>query len=437
MKILMMTNTYRPHVGGVARSVSFFADEYRKLGHDVFIVAPTFEGIKTEGRDVIRVPAVQNFNGSDFSVVFPIPGYLTSAIEDFQPDIVHSHHPFLLGDTAVRIASKYEIPVVFTHHTMYEQYTHYVPGNSAQMKIFVIELATGYANMCDHVIAPSASIAKLLRRRGVKTPIKSIPTGVYTRQFSRGNGKAFRQTKEIPLEAMVIGHLGRLAPEKNLLFLTTAVVRYLKKTKNTHFLVIGSGPSKEDIERIFKDQHLEDRLHFGGVLQGQELIDAYHAMDIFVFASKSETQGMVLVEAMAAGLPVVALDAPGAREVVKDQVNGRLLMSENADDFVNALGWLHEQSASIKKDIQEAVKRTARRYSMRRCSRRCLAVYEQLLSKQKRDASIDHSLWHRLINKIETEWNMLTNVSTAITTTVKETVEDLFDEDAGKKATGA
>ena len=88
---------------------------------------------------------------------------------------------------------------------------------------------------------------------------------------------------------MVIGHLGRLAPEKNLSFLTTTVVKYLEKTKNAHFLVIGSGPSKEDIEQIFKDQHLEDRLHFGGVLQGQELIDAYHAMDIFVFASKSET----------------------------------------------------------------------------------------------------------------------------------------------------
>ena len=429
MKVLMMTNTYKPHVGGVARSVSFFSDEYRKLDHEVLVVAPTFEGIEKEDNHVVRVPAIQNFNGSDFSVVLPIPGFLRGEIEDFQPDIVHSHHPFLLGDSAVRIANKYDLPIVFTHHTMYEQYTHYVPGDSDQMKRFVIELATGYANMCDHVIAPSASIAKILRKRGVKTPIKSIPTGVYTRQFSRGNGEAFRRKLKISEEALVIGHLGRLAPEKNLPFLSTAVSGFLEKGNNSHFLVIGNGPSEETILKIFKEKHLVERLHLGGSLQGQDLIDAYHAMDIFAFASKSETQGMVLVEAMAAGLPVVAIDAPGAREVVKDQVNGRLLMAEDTTDFVNALCWYYDQPAKVKEDLQQAAKRTAQRFSMRRCARRTLEIYEQLITKQKREAPIDNGLWQRLVNQIETEWNMLTNVSAALTTTVVKTVEELFNED--------
>ena len=146
MNILMMTNTCTPHVGGVARSVERFTSEYRRRGHRVLVVAPIFENMPSQEVDVVRIPAIQHFSGSDFSVVLPIPAFLISAVEAFEPDIVHSHHPFLVGGTALRIAHLHETPLVFTHHTMYEQYTHYVPGNSAVLKRFVIKLTTSYAN---------------------------------------------------------------------------------------------------------------------------------------------------------------------------------------------------------------------------------------------------------------------------------------------------
>ena len=133
MKILMFTNTYLPHVGGVARSVSTFARDLVHLGLEVAVVAPHFQGEDPDQNarvQVMRVPAIQNFNGSDFSVRLPIPFALSERIEAFNPDLIHSHHPFLLGDTAMRVARQRELPLVFTHHTMYEWYTHYVPFDS-------------------------------------------------------------------------------------------------------------------------------------------------------------------------------------------------------------------------------------------------------------------------------------------------------------------
>ena len=117
MNILMMTNTYSPHVGGVARSIEAFSNEYRLRGHNVTVIAPTFKNLEEDENNIIRIPAIQNFNGTDFSVALPIPGIISAAARKFKPDVIHSHHPFLIGSSALRIAHTYQIPIVFTHHT--------------------------------------------------------------------------------------------------------------------------------------------------------------------------------------------------------------------------------------------------------------------------------------------------------------------------------
>src|SRR3989339_144317 len=146
MNILMMTNTYVPLVGGVAYSIESFTAEFRRRGHRVMIVAPVFENMPENEQDVIRLPAIQHFNGSDFSVSLPVTRFLASRLEAFKPDIVHSHHPFLIGSTALRIANKYRIPIVFTHHTMWEKYSHYIPGDFSRFKPFIMNLTVGYAS---------------------------------------------------------------------------------------------------------------------------------------------------------------------------------------------------------------------------------------------------------------------------------------------------
>ena len=364
MNIVMFTNTFTPHVGGVARSVETFMNAYRQTGHRVLVVAPEFSDMPQYEADVMRIPAVQNFNGSDFSVVLPVAGLLTETISELQPDIVHSHHPYLLGMTALRVARFHKLPLVFTHHTRYEDYTHYVSGDSVTFRRFVIEMATQYANLCDQVFAPSESIAALLQDRGVPAPIAVVPTGIEEERFAHGNGQRFREAIGIPGDALVVGHLGRLAPEKNLEFLAEAVAAFLQTEPRAHFLVVGKGPSQDDILAIFTRAGLASRLHFGGILERSQLADAYHAMNIFAFASESETQGLVLAEAMMAGLPVVALDAPGVQEVVRDGYNGRMLTDKTLPAFVSALSWVAGLSIERMQTLKHCAYETAQEFSV-------------------------------------------------------------------------
>ncbi len=413
MNILKMTNTYKPLVGGLEKSVSYFAQEFRKMGHRVIIVAPEYPDMVPE-EDVIRIPAMQHFNGTDFSVQLPVQGTLTEALGDFRPDIVHSHHPFLIGDTALRIASKYNVPLVFTHHCLYEENVHYMPGNEDALKRFVIELSTGYANLADHVFAPSESVMLMMKERGVITPVDVVPTGIYTEDFARGAGKKLRKELGIANDAFVVGHIGRLAPEKNLEFLAHAVAQFLKDTPKAHFLIGGTGPSEDGIKEIMAKEGVIDRLHLVGLLKGKDLVSAYHAMNVFVFASQSETQGLVLTEAMAAGIPVVAIDAPGVREVVKDRVNGWLLSHENIDDFVLALAWFKRQPALRMKKLKQASKLTAHAFAMKKCAQRALDIYQKLTAYQGFSRpQRDDGFWSNAVRSIQTQWGLARNLKNA------------------------
>lgn len=412
MKICMMTNTYLPHVGGVARSVHTFAEDYRRLGHLTTIVAPTFPGVEEVDpsieKNVVRVPAVQRFNGSDFSVRLPFIGLLNPELLQLESDIVHSHHPFLLGDTAVRFAADRQVPVVFTHHTLYEEYLHYVPFKGEPMRQFVIELSTHYANLSDGVIAPSGSIADLIRKRGVKKPISVIPTGIDLVKFAGGDGKRFRRSEEIGPEQFVIGTLGRLAEEKNLYYLCGAVAEVLAEAPEAVFLAVGAGPLEAAMKRFFSDRGLSDRVRFPGKKTGQDLWDSYKAMDLFAFSSFSETQGLVLAEAMAAGLPVVALDASGVREVVKDSENGFMLSSEAeekefAKSILDLLG-----NPELRRRFREGAVKTAKEFSREESADKAISLYEEIVHDSRRKKTdFFEDTWSGLLKRIRIEWELL------------------------------
>jgi glycosyltransferase involved in cell wall biosynthesis len=413
MKVMMFTNTYLPHVGGVARSVSSFEEEFCRRGHDVRIVAPQFEGADDTTGRVLRTPAIQKFNGSDFSVRIPVPGLLAEFVDSFKPDVLHSHHPFLLGDSALRLAWSRRLPLVFTYHTMYEQYTHYVPLASDALKRFVIQMSTDYCNLCTHVIAPSESVAAVLRDRGVVTPITSIPSGIDADFYGSGDGMSFRRRFEINEMSTLIGHVGRLAPEKNLDYLAEAVGRYLHDRPHAMFLVVGSGDASESMERILRDYADSSQLVFADKQTGQDLADAYAAMDVFAFSSQSETQGMVLAEAMTAGVPAVALDAPGAREIVTKE-NGILLSATApAQAFAEAIAAVADDR-SRRERMSEAAKQTAAEFSLDKCADRILALYDQLTPDGADKRAWDVDPWDRLLGRLEIEWNLLVEKTSAL-----------------------
>jgi len=413
MKILMMTNTYTPMVGGIEQSIHSFTLEFEKLGHEVVIVAPECAGAPPDEVGVIRLRAIQKFNHSNFSIALPMSSLLPELMKKFMPDIIHCHHPFWMGDIALRLSSQSRVPLVFTYHTMFEQHMHYLPIPNEGIKHFIIELFAGYANLANQVIVPSESVRAILLNRGVKTPIEVVPTGVDLRKFSQGDGNIIRKRLGIPLNAVVAGCVSRLVLEKNLEFLSRSVAGYLKKESKAHFLLVGEGPLKDLIKKIYKEEGAEKRLHLTGVLKGQDLVDCYHAMDIFTFASLSETQGIVLVEAMAAGVPVVAVDAPGIREVVKDGYNGRLIFGENQDNFSKAVAWCLNQPPGEFKRMKENAKATTKEFTADLCAKKMLKVYQDVMIKEYVSSDLKNSAWESLSGRLKSEWGMFKNMMQA------------------------
>lgn len=414
MKILMFTNTYTPHVGGVARSVSELAAGLRRAGDEVLVVAPEFGNMTTKEAGVHRISAVQNFAGSDFSVPLPLSPGLAEATQAFGPDIIHSHHPFLLGDTALRTASFLDVPVVFTHHTRYELYGHYVAQDSEVLKRLALSLSLGYCDLCDGVIAPSRSIADFLADHGVRTPVTVVPTGVDVSCFAGGVSARGRSALSIAEEVFLVGHVGRLAPEKNLGFLTEAFSRFLRLNPAAHVLIVGDGPSRPMMQQALAEKGLASRAHFAGVLKGAALADAYAAMDVFAFSSFSETQGLVLVEAMTAGSPVIALDAPGARDVVTDKSNGRLLDADtDAEGFAAALEALAAAAEGPRQAMRRAALETAADYAIDKTVARTRAYYQRMLSGERGHGAEADSLWTRARRSLAREMEILGNFAYA------------------------
>lgn len=419
MNIAMFTNTYSPHVGGVAHSVSGLAAGLRQMGHKVLVVAPDFPDMADNEPHVVRIRAMQRFVGSDFSIPLPITGVLGARLDTFKPDIVHSHHPFLLGDTALRVSAAWDIPVVYTFHTRYDLYDHYIVRDSDILRRLVRNLSIGYCNLCNAVIAPSESTAAYLEQNGVTVPVTVIPTGVDIARMKAGNGKSIREASRIPPDAKIIGHVGRLAQEKNLAYLARAVGKCLAENPDTHALIVGDGHMRAEMARILEKSGDGGRSHFTGILTGTRLADAYAAMDVFAFSSLSETQGLVLAEAAAAGVPVVALDAPGAREVVRDGLNGRLL-EENAGEarFADALTQILTLEPVVAAKFTKAARKTALSFSTDRCHARVLALYDELRGNETAFNRKDDTLWRTAKRSIAREFDIIGNIAHAVSDAV-------------------
>ncbi len=211
-------------------------------------------------------------------------------------------------------------------------------------------------------------------------PIHEVPTGVPVHMFGQGDGAGFRARLGIPADATVVGSVGRLAEEKNLGFLGRALAAFLAATPHAFAVIVGDGPSREPMAETFAGAGVADRVLFTGTLRPPALVDAYHAMDVFAFASLTETQGLVLAEAMAAGVAVVAIDAPGAREIVRDGVNGRLLPTADEAAFREALAWVVGRGGAAARSLRAAAKEAAGAFSLSAVTDRALVAYETVIA---------------------------------------------------------
>ncbi len=409
VKILMMTNTYKPIVGGLENSIDRFSREYLRRGHTVKIVTPQLRDGYRRKDNVLHVKPLQNFDGKRYFFQVPEPGRLSRFLKRFTPDIIHSHHPYLIGDTALRLKETCGVPLVFTFHTVYNEHTYFEGiGRSRAMAEFMMSLVKGYSDLCDCVFVPSRSMADLLKEKGVGVPMEVIPTGIDVDAF-RGGERRGGPLRQLTKDKFLIGFVGRIAEEKNVRFLSRCATAFLQKHPRAHFLMAGDGEAKEAVEKIFSDQGVRGRLHTTGILRGKELADAYRAMDVFIFASHSETQGLVLAEAMASGTPVVAVDAPGVRDLVEDGKNGLMVPNDDQDEFMKAMERIYRLPDEAYAAMRSRAAVSARDFSLEACAEKALGVYERLCRSGARGTRAAGSMWERTRRMTGVQWKLMRN----------------------------
>lgn len=378
MRLGIFTNNYLPLVGGVSTAVEAIRRFVEARGHEVYIFAPRYTGYREHDPRVIRYPSVPALTHPDFALPIPFSPSIADRIRGLDLDLVHAQHPFLLGQTARRVARHLHRPLVFTYHTRYEKYAHYVPLHRRVVERKAIEWSTAFANQADLVIAPSRAVRALLAERGVIRPIEVIPTGVEVTRYAPGDRAASRRALGLPLEAPIALYLGRLDREKNVGFLLEAFDRVVRHRPEARLVLVGRGAHEAVLRRLARGLAAGERVHFAGPATADEAVRYYQAADLFVFASTTETQGLVVAEAMAAGLPVVAVRAPGVEELVQDGVTG-FLVPEDPAAFALAVDTLLADEAR-RRGFGERAREAVRDYAAERTGSRLLALYEALIA---------------------------------------------------------
>ncbi|MCR4419100.1 MAG: glycosyltransferase family 4 protein [Clostridia bacterium] len=379
LAIGFFTDSYRPYTSGVVRSIETFTAHLRRLGHRVYIFAPRYPNAPPE-EGVFRFASVPAVTQRDFRLALPLSLSLGNTVRRLKLDLIHVHSPFLLGSLGADAARRHGLPLVFTYHTLYDQYVHYVPFFPELSRRVVRQYTRRFCNRCDLVITPTTQIADLLRRQGVTAPLAVVPTGIELERFRRGDRNRLRQRYTLPPEAKILLYVGRLGREKNLPFLlkSFARLRRLAGLPPLRLVLVGGGNAEEETKRLAAELGVAEETVFTGTLPPEEVVHCYAGADLFVFASVTETQGVVLAEAKAAGLPVVAVDAAGVRDMVNSGVDG-YLTALNLEEFTARVAELvsdESRRAAMARQTQVTVEE----FSAERTAQRLAEHYQRLIS---------------------------------------------------------
>lgn len=381
MRIAIFTNNYLPNPYGVTGSIESFRREFLKRGHMVYIFAPRFKNYTDENPKVFRYPALNfNSNGINYPLGIPISWRMGRILKKLDIDIIHSQHPNLLGIAARRWARKKKIPLVFTWHTLYDHYAYFakfIPQNFAAN--YMIKHAVKYANRSDAVIVPTDSIIPIIRRWGVQNKnVFPVATGVNEEELKNADGNAIREKYGVKPDEILLIAITRLTREKNVEFLFRAAAKILKNNKKVKFLIGADGNLMADLKKYISGEGLDEQVIFAGFIPNDIKKNYFAAGDIFIFSSKSETQGMVTSEAMYMGLPIVAVSATGTSSLVLNNGNG-FLVKEDEKEFADAVEKLINDRELRNRFSEASRKIASSQFTSSVCAQKMLKIYEDAI----------------------------------------------------------
>ena len=386
MHIAFFTNYYHPVVNGVVRSVASFRETLMKQGQNVFVFAQADSTYKDDEPFIFRYPSLPLPLG-EISTAIPVSPFVDQLLPILKLDVIHAHHPVLLGQTAARKAAELGLPLVFTFHTQYWEYTHYIPFPQEIVQEFlknaVHRWLREFMQRCQHIIIPSESLREILvRDYGLHERYSVIPTGTDLEPFLNADGRALRAEKGWQ-ENTVLVSVGRLAPEKNWDTLIRAFAKARQKHSGLRLVLNGDGTARQSLEALAAELGVNDQVTFLGAVPFEEIPRYLKAADVFVFASVTETQGLVTIEAMAAGLPVVAVDGPGTRDIVEHGKQG-LLVENDPDALAKGLKKVLSSSQLLRRLSNHALKK-AKTFDINQLGKQMISVYEQAVEDKKAD----------------------------------------------------
>ncbi|KRM68343.1 glycosyltransferase [Apilactobacillus ozensis DSM 23829 = JCM 17196] len=334
MNIGIFTDTYFPQVSGVATSIETLKNQLETQGHQVYIFTTTDPHVKKDAfeKNIFRFSSIPFISFTDRRIAFRGMFQAYQIAKKLNLDIVHTQTEFSMGVIGKVVARFLSIPCVHTYHTMYEDYLHYVANGRLLKPVHVKEATLAFCHNMSGVVAPSNRVLETLKRYGVKSPISIIPTGININKF---NGKVLNDVRnELNLlDKPILLSVSRLAYEKNIHELINAMPKIIAKMSDTTLIIVGDGPAKESLQTQVREMHLTKNVIFVGEISNDEVSDYYHAADIFVSTSNSESQGLTYIEAMASGTKVVVSKSEYTDSLLDDKSLG--ITFETEDEYVD------------------------------------------------------------------------------------------------------
>lgn len=389
LHIALYSNSYHPVINGVVRSVASFRQALMALGHNAFVFAQKSSDYEDTEPFIFRYPALE----LPLTHNIPLPVALSPTIDWLMPylklDVIHSNHPGLLGQTAVRKAEEQQLPLVFTYHTRYDEYSHYLRLLPQDMvKKIIVRMVGDYLKQCQHVVVPTASIQQLLQEEyGISERVTVIPTGLDLAPFQQAEAAAIALRQELGWGAdRVIISAGRLEKEKNWPTLLTAVAQVMAGRPDVRLVLLGGGEERPAMEALVSELGVAERVYFAGKVGMDEVPVYLKAADLFSFASVTETQGLVTMEAMAAGLPVVAVRATGTADVVEDGVDG-LLTDNEPEALAAAIGRVLDDEG-LAQALRQAAGQKVEAYTIEKQAQKLVEVYRQAIVDKEAGLSL-------------------------------------------------
>lgn len=383
----MLSDVYFPRVNGVSTSIRTFAQSLARMGHAVTLVVPDYgpgsDQAAHDGQgefDVIRLPSrVIFFDPEDRLIRASVLRDIEAQLAQRHWDVIHIHTPFRAHSLGVRLARRIGRPTVETYHTYFEEYVgHYLPWLPAPLlRAFARRASRMLCHGVDHLIVPTAQMVQVLNRYGITTPSTVIPTGIDLSEFAHGDGARFRAEHGIAPDRPVLVTVSRLAVEKNIAFLLQVATRLVNDFPDLLFIIAGEGPDAERLKRLSREAGLEAHVRFFGNLDRRTtLLDAYRAGDVFVFASPTETQGLVLIEAMALGVPIVSTAVMGTATVLRD-AHSAVISDEDVEAFASRVAGVL-RSPELRAGLAAAGPVDAQAWSSEGLMQRVVALYREL-----------------------------------------------------------